>query len=200
MNPGKKTEPLALTLDQLIEEPRAEISGETSAPHESGEPVVTATNPIPGPVLEPEPSEMAPVPIPEEALENKDVEVNHEKPDCDTTPVEKINTRAGEEELPSESPPPPEGTGPETIPSTQNTDSGKAQRLITRLETFQKNAEKTFASKVIAPIKNEMALSLPASTNTENQPSKKPETKGDVSPTLTLEKLETFLFPTRQKN
>lgn len=202
MNPGKKPEPLALTLDQLFEEPREEISSETSVPPEPGEPVVTATDPIPDPVPEPEPSAMKPVPIPEEALKNIEGAVNQEKPNSDTAPVEKINTRTGEavSELHSESPLPPAETGPEAIPSPQNTGSGKIQRLITRLETFQKNAEKTFASKIIAPIKNEMALSLPASTNTGNLPPQKPETKGDVFPTLTLEKLETFLFTTRQKN
>ena len=170
MKSGKKTEPLALTLEQLIEEPREEISAVASAP------------------------------IPKEELEDTAVAVPTEKSYCDTIAVEKINPHAGEaeSELPPEIPPSPEET--EIISSTQNTATGQAPRLLTRLETFQKNAEKAFASKVVSPITNAIASSLPTAPDTAILPPQKPETKGDISPTLTLEKLETFLFTTRQKN
>lgn len=172
MKSEKKTEPLALTLEQLIEEPREEISAVASAP------------------------------IPKEELEDTAVAVPTEKPYRDTIAVEKINPHAGgaESELPPEIPPSPEETEPEIISSTQNTATGQAPRLLTRLETFQKNAEKAFASKVVSPITNAIAPSLPTAPDTAILPPQKPETKGDISPTLTLEKLETFLFTTRQKN
>jgi len=117
MKSEKKTEPLALTLEQLIEEPREEISAVASAP------------------------------IPKEELEDTAVAVPTEKPYCDTIAVEKINPHAGEaeSELPPEIPPSPEET--EIISSTQNTATGQAPRLLTRLETFQKKCRKSFRIK-----------------------------------------------------
>ena len=269
MNPEKKTEPLELSLDQLIEEPREEITDETSARPEPAEPLEVATASTPDPVLEPEPATLESIPIPEEELEKIEVAineekpapplddepsalpdltaetetvienkvepiskpvtapdpvlepesqtlesipipeeelekietvVNEEKPDFDTTPVDKINAPVQKEEsvLPSEAPTLPEET--ETSPSTQKPSSGKAQRLITRLEIFQQNAEKLFASKGVSPAENKMTQALPTSINSENLPLNSPETKCDISPTPTLEELETFLFTAKRKN
>ena len=152
----------------------------------------------PDPAWEPEPPELESIPIPEEELEEIEATIDEEKLNFDTTPVEKIYALGAEEEseLPSETSAFPEATEPS--PSPPKPGSRKARRLITRLETLQQNVEKSFALKAASPVENEKTLST--SINSENLPLNSPEAKDGISPTLTLEELETFLFTARQKN
>jgi len=193
----KKAEPLELSLGQMIEESDEEIPIEVSASPEPAEPLEAVTESTPDPALEPEPPALESIPIPEEELEEIEATIDEEKLNFDTTPVEKIYALGAEEEseLPSETSA-PEETEPSLSPPKPG--SRKARRLITRLETFQQNVEKSFALKAASPVENEMTLST--SINSENLPLNSPAAKDGISPTLTLEELETFLFTARQKN